>query len=191
MSSDALFYTGVNMLQSYFELLELVQSGVITGLDSIDQVKGSSIDVRLGKTIQKEYDGHHIVSLAERNMVSAWTIDITEDGYYDLKPGEFILAHTMEKFNMPDNLSATFHLKSTCARMGIGHLLAVHIDPGFNNSVLTLEMHNVTRYHSIRLRAGDHIGQILFWSHKEVPPHASYRNNGRYNNDLTVSGVKP
>ena len=116
-------------------------------------------------------------------------MDITDEGF-DLSPGEFILAHTEENFNMPDNLSATFHLKSTSARSSLGHLLAVHIDPGFNNSALTLEIHNVSKYHTVELNRGDFIGQIIFWEHEQVPENASYRNRGHYNNDHIVSGVK-
>lgn len=179
------------MLLSYNELCTIVRAGVLGNVESLDQVKGSSVDVRLGNTIKKEFDGDHIISLGARDELSTWTVDIGKDGFYDLSPGEFILAHTMETFNMPNNLSATFHLKSSCARMGIGHLLAVHIDPGFNNSVLTLELHNVTRHHTIRLCPGDYIGQILLWSHEYVPSQVSYQHKGRYNNDLTVQGVKP
>lgn len=176
---------------SYSELVELVQQGVITGLRDLSQVQGSSIDVRLGNTILYEDHNDHIICLRDREpMKMVKRILSGREDYYDLKPGEFILAHTCEKFNMPDNLSATFHLKSTSARSGIGHLLAVHIDPGFNNSVLTLEIENVTRHHTIRLHWRDMIGQIIFWRHTKVPSGQAYGAKGHYNNDYTVSGVK-
>lgn len=177
---------------SYTELLELVHRKVITGLDSLDQVQGSSIDVRLGNRIQCERPGNHIIILRDRQPMFMDTIELNKEWcpYYDLKPKEFILTHTVEEFNMSDDLSATFHLKSTSARSAIGHLLAVHIDPGFNNSVLTLEIENVSRYHTVRLHWFDMIGQIIFWNHKKVPPEASYRGKGHYNGDKSVSGVK-
>lgn len=181
------------MLISYSGLQLIAQRQILSGLISDDQIQGSSIDVRLGNKILVEkaplYGDNFIISLADRQPMNTTEVDIT-DGYYDLKPGEFILAHTIEKFNMPDNISATFHLKSTSARSGIGHLLAVHIDPGFNNSVLTLELHNVSRHHTVRLHHGVFIGQILFWLHESVPQEANYANCGHYNNDHTVSGVK-
>lgn len=176
---------------SYEELLEIVRSGSIAGLEDISQVQGSSIDVRLGARILYEQPGDHIICLRDREPMKMESFLLSSESYYDLRPGEFILAHTVERFNMPDDLSATFHLKSTSARSALGHLLAVHIDPGFNNSVLTLEIHNVSRYHTVRLHLEDMIGQIIFWRHKKVPPHASYRGKGHYNNDCTVSGVKP
>lgn len=178
---------------SHCELLDLVSRKVITGLGSLDQVQGSSIDVRLGNVIQRELPGDHIIVLRDREPMKMETITMDKlyNPYYDLKPKEFILSHTVEMFDMPDNLSATFHLKSTSARSAIGHLLAVHIDPGFNNSVLTLEIENVSRYHTVRLHWFDMIGQIIFWQHNKVPPEASYRGKGHYNGDRSVSGVKP
>lgn len=177
---------------SYTELLELVNDKVITGLDSIDQVQGSSIDVRLGNVIQREMPGDHIIVLRNRELMKMESVvlDIKDNPFFDLKPKAFVLAHTVEMFDMPDDLSATFHLKSTSARSAIGHLLAVHIDPGFNNSVLTLEIENVSQFHTVRLHWFDMIGQIIFWRHKKVPLNASYRSKGHYNGDKSVSGVK-
>lgn len=178
---------------SFNGLKQLVQDGALCNLESEAQIQGSSIDVRLGNKVlvEKEplYGTSFLISLADREPMQMEERDIT-GSFYDLKPGEFILAHTVESFNMPDNVSATFHLKSTSARSAIGHLLAVHIDPGFNNSVLTLELHNVSRFHTVRLHHGVRIGQILFWEHEAVPIEQSYAKCGHYNNDSTVSGVK-
>ena len=176
---------------SYLDLIKLVEDGVITNIASIDQVQASSIDVRLGNRFLVEDDeNENLIVLNKRDPLITWDLRL-QDEYYDLQPGEFILGHTMEMFNMPNDLSATFQLKSTSARSGLGHILAVHVDPGFNNSALTLELYNITQYHTIRLHPGDMIGQMIFFRHAPVPEHASYRAKGRYNGDLTVSGVKP
>lgn len=174
---------------SYNQLIKLYENGVLYNLASPNQVQGSSIDVRLGRLVMVEKAGNHKIVLKDRDAMKMESLDITDNGF-DLAPGEFILAHTEEMFNMPDNLSATFHLKSTSARSGLGHLLAVHIDPGFYGSSLTLEIHNVSRFHTVELNRYDFIGQIMFWQHEEVPAHASYRSRGHYNNDAVVSGVK-
>ena len=174
---------------SYNELWQLYHDGVLQNLGTTDQIQGSSIDVRLGSIVMVEQPGEHHIVLRNRDAMNMKKLDITDIGF-DLGPGEFILAHTEELFFMPDYLSATFHLKSTSARSGLGHLLAVHIDPGFNNSTLTLEIHNVSRYHTVELNRFDSIGQIMFWRHEEVPPEISYRTRGHYNNDRIVSGVK-
>lgn len=181
------------MLLSYHELVRLAAHGAITGLKSKDQINGSSIDVQLGDTILYEKPGEHVVTLRNRDPLNMLEFKFNAGNMgkvFALQPGEFILAHTVEKFNMPSDLSATFHLKSTSARTGLGHLLAVHIDPGFTDSVLTLEIHNVTRYHTVMLQHEDLIGQILFWRHPHVPELVSYKQRGHYNHDHSVSGVK-
>lgn len=180
---------------SHNALMGLVHDGVLQNLEDLSQVQGSSIDVRLGHIVLREKKPPNVarpwlITLNKREAMQMEEVDIT-GSYYDLEPGKFILSHTMEKFYMPDYLSATFHLKSTSARSALGHLLAVHIDPGFNDSTLTLEIHNVSEYHTVRLHQGDNIGQIIFWEHEQVPPDASYRNRGHYNGDAVVSGVKP
>lgn len=180
---------------SHKSLMGLVEDGVLQNLEDLSQVQGSSIDVRLGHIVLREKQPPNvnkpwIITLNKREAMHMEEVNI-HGSYYNLAPGEFILSHTMEKFFMLDYLSATFHLKSTSARSALGHLLAVHIDPGFNDSTLTLEIHNVSKFHTVRLHEGDHIGQIIFWEHEEVPPEASYRKRGRYNGDDVVSGVKP
>lgn len=180
---------------SHNALMGLVHDGVLQNLEDLSQVQGSSIDVRLGHIVLREKKPPNVarpwlITLNKREAMQMEEVDIT-GSYYDLEPGKFILSHTMEKFYMPDYMSATFHLKSTSARSALGHLLAVHIDPGFNDSTLTLEIHNVSEYHTVRLHWFDMIGQIIFWRHKKVPPNASYRGKGHYNGDRSVSGVKP
>jgi dCTP deaminase len=106
-------------------------------------------------------------------------------------PGEFILAHTMETFNLPDNICAEFKLKSSGARTGLENALATWCDCGWNGSTLTLELKNLLRYNSLRLTPGMYIGQMIFYKVTEVPKDRSYATIGRYNNDKSVSEVKP
>lgn len=74
----------------------------------------------------------------------------------------------------------------------IGAGVFVHnCDAGWNNSVLTLELKNVTRYHAIHLQAGDPIGQMVFWRHTPVPEDKSYAVRGRYNSHDSVMGIVP
>lgn len=63
-------------------------------------------------------------------------------------------------------------------------------DAGWNGSKLTLELVNLTRYHAIRLRPGDSIGQVVFFKHTPVPEEKSYAVRGRYNGDTSVSAIK-
>lgn len=178
------------MLLSYIELCGLVESGVIEGVDLKD-VNGTSIDVYLGPQImvERSSDRDQIVSLRDKHHLSMDKTDIT-GGHYDLRPGEFVLACTREKFNLPDNISAEFKLNSSGARIGLENALATWCDPHWHGSVLTLELKNFTQWHTIRLHDGCRIGQMIFHKSAPVPANKGYAVKGRYNNDATVSGVK-
>ena len=178
------------MLVSYNELCEFVERGVIEGVDLKD-VNGTSIDVHLGPEILYEVcrDGSQIVSLKDKHALRMTNNDITGQ-HYDLRPGEFILAHTVEKFNLPDNVSAEFKLNSSGARIGLENALATWCDPHWHGSVLTLELKNLTQFHTIRLHDGVRIGQMIFHKSEPVPKERGYAVRGRYNNDTTVSPVK-
>lgn len=178
-------------LLSYNELCELVEQGVITDVLP-EQINGTSIDVRLGnKLIVEEYGDNTIqlVNIAKRTNFSNKVIDITNSPY-DLSPNEFVLGHTIEMFNLPNNISAEFRLKSSGARSGLNNLFACHCDPGWNGSSLTLELHNVLRFHRSRLTYGMFIGQMLFHRVNPVPDTKDYSVRGRYNKDTSVHNVK-
>ena len=180
------------MLISYNELCKMVEDGVISPV-SFEDVNGTSIDVHLGNTILVEQRplelGDNIVSLRDKEHLTMREVDITDD-YYDLKPGEFILAATRETFNLPSDVSAEYKLNSSGARIGLENALATWCDPNWNGSVLTLELTNLTRYHTIRLHAGCRIGQMIFHKAEPVPHDKSYAIRGRYNGDQTVQATK-
>lgn len=175
-------------LVSYNELCEFVERGVIEGVD-LSAVNGTSIDVHLGSKILYEVDTGCVVALKNKDPLLMSSFDITGT-FYLMQPGEFILAHTVEKFNLPDNLSAEFKLNSSGARIGLENALATWCDPWWHGSVLTLELKNFTRYHTIRLDAGCRIGQMIFHKSEPVPKDRGYAVRGRYNQDASVSGVK-
>lgn len=179
-------------LLAYNELVNLVEKGIITGV-SKDMINASSIDITLGEDVLLECRRdarQRVVSLADREPLEMLPCNIAKFGY-TLAPGEFVLAHSQQIFNLPDYISAEYKLKSSMARIGLEHLNAGWCDAGWNGSVLTLELKNMTRYHAIKLCAGDRIGQVVFFEHSIVPAKASYGERGRYNNDITVTGVKP
>lgn len=181
------------MILSYTELCQIVDQGVITDVDP-EAINPTSIDVRLGDNMKIETApgrlddrrAYNRVRLADRESVSFadW------EGEYILDPMEFVLAHTLNTFNMPDDLSAEFSLKSSIARNGLEHLNACWIDAGWNGSVLTLELKNMTRHHQLVLTPGMYLGQVKFFRHAPVPAEQSYRVRGRYNGDTSVSNIK-
>ncbi len=138
----------------------------------------ASLDVVLGDQLMIE-------TMHQQELLRLDISDKTEDEPYKLLPGHFCLAETRELFNLPDDISAQFVLKSSRARSGLNHLLAGWCDPGWHGSKLTLELKNERRYHSLPLYPGLKIGQMVFHWMSNVP-QASYRLTGHYNNHVTV-----
>lgn len=180
-------------LLSYNQLVDLVEKGVIGPIEH-DQINAASIDVRLGSDLVIEklnLPGYApAVDIKKREVFPSETVDMGITGYYDLKPGEFILAHTVEVFNLPMDICAEFKLKSSGARTGLENALATWCDNGWSGSVLTLELKNLLQYHPIRLTPGMLVGQMIFYRTEPVPVDRSYKVRGRYNNDTSAQTVK-
>lgn len=127
-----------------------------------------------------------IESAASPEMVPLSIERATAERPYELVPGQFVLAETVEIFNMPEHVAGQFALKSSRAREGLGHMLAGWIDPGFNNSRLTLELKNERQLQRIPLWPGMRIGQIVFHKMSQLAL-VSYREVGNYNSCLHVA----
>ena len=176
------------MLLSHDEIIELIRNGVIENADE-DCVNSSSLDIHLGSKILIEcFPFVADLSLAHRESLTTIPTDISR--YFKLTPGQFILAHSREIFHLPNNISAEYKLKSSMARIGLEHLNAGWCDAGWNGSVLTLELKNMTQFHNICLTKDVKIGQVIFFKHTPVPQDKSYSIRGRYNGDKSVSGAK-
>ena len=105
-------------------------------------------------------------------------IEFDEKGIIEdkiVEPGEFFLASTIEFFNMPNDLIAFAHDKSSWARRGITVQNTV-IEPGWSG-YLTLEIKNIGN-EQVPIFRGQGIAQIIF--HKLSNPVNPYR--GKYHN---------
>ena len=176
-------------LLSYTEICELIEQGVIENA-SYDNVNSASLDIRLAPEILIEdssvYNNIPLIKLYRKQSLHTEKRMLP----YVLLPGYFILAASVEIFNLPNNISAEYKLKSSMARIGLEHLNAGWCDAGWHGSCLTLELKNMTRHHAIELNYKDLIGQIVFFRHAPVPDDKSYAVRGRYNGDTSVQGVK-
>lgn len=177
-------------LLSYIELRKLVESGVIDA--DIHNINGASIDITLGDKIMVERPCGFptpVIDLKAKESLHMVEINVPEQGI-GLAPGDFILATSNELFNLPNNIACEYKLKSSLARSGLQHMLAGWCDPGWNNSKLTLEFKNVTKYHTLLLKPGMKIGQMVFFECEPVPAEESYAVKGQYNDQETVTGNK-
>ena len=154
-------------------------------------INAASLDVRLGKSILVERfgDSHRTVDYKARQKLAMTEVVLDDDKGYVIRPGEFFLAHTMEKCNFTDDIAALFRIKSSMGRIGLEHMDAGWVDPGFNGS-LTLEFKNMTQFHEIRIRPGDAIGQLVFMRGTPVSEDQSYRSRGNYNGHTGVAQVQ-
>ncbi len=102
----------------------------------------ASLDLRLGLYLMVE-------NICDPELIRVDISGRTEDDPFMLQPGEFCLAETLELFNIPDDISCQFVLKSSRARSGLNHLLAGWCDPGWHGSRLTLELKNERLHHPL------------------------------------------
>jgi dCTP deaminase len=119
--------------------------------------------------------------LVERTVAFGATYGLGPAGYdvriaetVSLWPGRFLLASTIERFDMPDDVIGIVHDKSTWARRGVA-LRNTVIEPGWRGWLtLDVTMHG---WRFLRIRAGTPIAQILF--HRlELPIEQGYQ--GKY-----------
>lgn len=181
------------MILSYNDLRRDVQNRMIKPVPD-EHVNASSIDVTLSDNFLVEAVPQGMrcgALLRNRDGMQLAQLTLAPGQVLWLHPGQFVLASTAERFDLPLDVSAEFRLKSSVGRMGISHALAVWADPGWHGSALTLELHNITQHHAIGLQVGDRIGQMIFHRHEPVPLRHSYAVRGAYNNDPTTQSAKP
>ena len=89
-------------------------------------------------------------------------VEVAGDEAFILHPGEFVLASTLERVVLPNDLAARLDGKSSLGRMGLlTHATAGFVDAGWDGH-LTLELSNVATL-PIALYPGMKIGQISFF----------------------------
>lgn len=128
------------------------------------------------------------LNVEEEHFVSTMVnVDENGRGRFTLRPGEFVLAHTMEWVQMPKDCVALVCDKSTYARAGIA-LQNTVLEPGWFGQV-TLEITNHLSV-PVSLRVGEGIAQVIFFKGEKVPL-VTYgdRNGGKGGKYMGQSGV--
>lgn len=160
------------MILSDKTIFEMIESGTlkITPLERA-QVQPASVDIRLGSTFCMIEDSPTgIVTLDSE--INCKTI---QTDTYLLLPGQFVLATTVEYFELPNDLTAFVEGRSSLGRMGLFIQNAGWVDPGFKGEI-TLELYNANRC-AIELKAGRRVGQLVF-AKMDAPALNPY--NGKY-----------
>ena len=146
-----------------------------------EQIQPASFDIRLGNTFSVvEESSTGIITLREEIKYKTITTDT-----YLILPGQFVLATTMEYFELPDDLTAFVEGRSSLGRMGLFIQNAGWVDPGFKGEI-TLELYNANRC-AIELRAGRRVGQLVF-AKMDSPALNPY--NGKYQCQTGATGSR-
>ena len=162
------------------QIVSLVRRNLVSPYDQ-ELLNPASLDVRLGENVMVE-------DAVSPQLVHRSIAGHTQEEPFLLQPHEFILAETLEEFQLPDCIAGQLALKSSRAREGIEHLLAGYIDPGYKGR-LTLELQNARAMHPVPLWPGMRIAQIVF-HRMSMLPGKDYSLTGRYYGDTTVQQSK-
>jgi dCTP deaminase len=127
-----------------------------------DAIQPSSVDLRLDRLFRvfKKTDRPHI-DVREPSDDCTQLIEAEGDKPFLVRPGEFVLANTLETITVPNDLVARLDGRSSLGRLGLlVHATAGYVDPGFSGK-LTLELANAAPL-PIAVYCGMKICQISF-----------------------------
>lgn len=146
-----------------------------------EQIQPASVDIRLGNTFSIVEDlPTGIINLDEQIQYKTITCD-----EYILLPNQFVLATTVEYFELPSDLTAFVEGRSSLGRMGLFIQNAGWVDPGFKGEI-TLELYNANRC-AIKLKTGRRVGQLVFAKMDET---ALNPYDGKYQGQRGATGSK-
>ncbi|MBE6953280.1 MAG: dCTP deaminase [Clostridia bacterium] len=146
-----------------------------------EQIQPASVDVRLGNTFSIVEDSPSgVITLGSEIRYKTIETDT-----YVLLPGQFVLATTMEYFELPDDLTAFVEGRSSLGRMGLFIQNAGWVDPGFKGEI-TLELFNANRC-AIELKSGRRVGQLVF-AKMDTPADKPY--DGKYQGQRGATGSR-
>ena len=146
-----------------------------------EQIQPASVDIRLGNTFSV-VDDTPSGGITLGNKIEYKSI-VTDT--YLILPGQFVLATTMEYFELPDDLTAFVEGRSSLGRMGLFIQNAGWVDPGFKGEI-TLELYNANRC-AIELKAGRRVGQLVF---AKMDDAALNPYNGKYQGQRGATGSR-
>lgn len=153
-----------------WQIRERIAAGNIKVEPFLDSaINPNSLDIRLGKQFVWYEESKLPIDPYDKDTVTVGISEITGTEFL-VAPYEFILAETLERIKLPDNIVATIEGKSSLARLGIQiHATGGWIDAGFSGTI-TLEMSNLNR-RAVKIYAGMPVAQLVFYEteHAELP----------------------
>jgi len=177
------------------QILEKVTSGEIGINPPLDQfqLQAHAIDLRLGYTFMIPKQWHitpkgreaftldHLVNPKDSNHFDI--VELEKGQTFQLLPGEYVLASTLETITWPDNLMSVLYPRSSTNRRGISIDLTGIVDAGYSGQ-LVIPIKNNTTSQIITLYPGERFCQITF----EELTEASGKPDGTYHQKDVIDG---
>ncbi len=163
------------------EIIARVRAGEI-GIEPFDEkfVGPASVDLHLAnqfRVFKRVRDIFHVDESAAYESVTE-VVEVGDDDYFVLMPGETVHGLTRERIRLPENLCGWLQGRSRFARLGLMiHITASFMQPGIDNKQ-ALEINNAGPV-PLALRPGTAICQFIF---EQTVGRARYQ--GRYRDQL-------
>lgn len=156
------------------QIVERVRKGEIAFNPNLDefQVQAHAIDMRLGYTflIPKEWhmtpNGREALRIdhLDKNKPEYFeAIELEGGQYFELLPGEYVLASTFEGVKIPNDLMAILYPRSSTNRKGLSVDLTGIVDSGYEGQ-LVIPIRNNTNSQVVKLYPGERFCQLVFES---------------------------
>jgi deoxycytidine triphosphate deaminase len=128
-------------------------------IEHVDEknIQPSGIDLRVKRIYRLKNGG--FLGRDNRKTPDVDSVSDKVGEKFKLEPNEFVLIETMEKVNMPKDITAIVLPRSSLFRCGVSLHTAV-VDPGFQGT-LTFGMKNLSEF-PFEIEIGSKIGQIVF-----------------------------
>jgi len=156
-------------------------------------INPASLDLMLGSEIKVPmwYWGNSFTRWIVWKFRSKLNLKMWSDGIqfetFTLWPGKFVLCHSLEITNVPNNAIALLFSKSSTGRIGLEHLHAGFGDSGFKGQ-WTWEFENVAPW-PIELIAGKRLMQVALIQTLSVP-ETLYGQVGRYQGQMGATAPR-
>lgn len=145
------------------ELLKLVkEKKLVENLceRELNNPEGAGFDLRVGEVFRLK-DGDAFLGETERHTPETESVaKYGKDKEIIVKPGEYFLVKSIEKVNLPFNVSAIFRPRSTLQRCGL-ILVTAAASPGYSGE-LTFGLHNVGK-NVVKIEMGARVVHALFF----------------------------
>jgi len=154
------------------QILERVAKNDIAFKPNLDQfqVQAHAVDMRLGYTFLLPKSWHLTPKGREALRIDHFdknkqdyfdVIELEEGQTFELLPGEYVLASTLESVKIPNDLMAVLYPRSSTNRKGLSVDLTGIVDSGYEGQ-LVIPVRNNTSSQAVKLYPGERFCQIVF-----------------------------